>query len=266
MTGSEPGCASSLLRHVLITGVAGAIGQVVSNHLVSRGHTVRGFDKVPVTNLADHHIGNLSDRSAVRAAVDGIETVIHLAAYRNDADFMQVLLEPNVIGLYEICEAAQQAGVQRLILASTIQVINGFDDAAEPVSVADGPRPTNHYALTKLWAELTGDMMARVHNLSVINVRIGWFPRDPVIVQRIKKSERGPDIYFSHADAERFFARSVESPTPVAGKSVTLFAASKPTRSARFDLATAQEAIGYVPKNQWPTGIPDQILSDVDHN
>jgi len=243
-------------RRVLITGVAGAIGQVVSTHLANRGHIVRGFDKVPVTNLADHHIGNLSDRGAVRGAVAGIDTVIHLAAYRNDADFMQVLLEPNVIGLYEICEAAQQSGVQRLILASTIQVVNGFESEAEPIAIADGPRPTNHYALTKLWAELAGDMMARVHNLSVIAVRIGWFPRDQIIVQRIVNSERGPDIYLSHADAEQFFARCVESPSPAAGECITLFATSQPSKNARVDLTSATVAIGYVPQNQWPAGIP----------
>ena len=59
---------------------------------------MRGFDKLPVAELADHHTGNLADRAAIRAAVAGTDTVIHLAAYRNDADFMDVLLEPNIIG------------------------------------------------------------------------------------------------------------------------------------------------------------------------
>ena len=246
-------------RRVLITGVAGAIGQVVSKHLAKRGHTIRGFDRHPVTNPTDHHVGNLRDRGALHAAVAGMETVIHLAAYRNDADFMQVLLEPNVIGLYEICEAAQLAGVQRLILASTMQVINGFAERDEPLAIADGARPTNHYALTKVWAEITGDMYARVHGLSVINVRIGWFPRDRIIAQRIVNSERGRDVYFSQADTERFFTRCVESPTPRPGECVTLFAASKPTQRPRFDLTAAEAAIGYVPQDQWPAGIPFSV-------
>lgn len=248
--------ATGHAKRVLITGVAGAIGQVVSRHLAGRSHHVRGFDQDPIDQPVEHHVGNLSDRGAVRRAVAGMDTVIHLAAYRNDADFMQVLLEPNVRGLYEICEAAQLAGVQRLILASTMQVINGFPATAEPVAISDGPRPTNHYALTKLWAELTGDMMARVHNLSVISVRVGWFPRDRIIAQRIVRSERGRDVYLSHDDAARFFACCVESPTPQRGESVTLFAASRPTGQARFDLTDAAGAIGYVPQDQWPAGIP----------
>ena len=243
-------------RQILVTGAAGAIGQVVCAHLLKRGHTLRGFDQSAVPWLDDHHVGNLADRAAVRAAVAGMDTVIHLAAYRNDADFMQVLLEPNVIGLYEICEAARLASVQRLVLASTMQVVNGFGPDTEPIRIADGPKPTNHYALTKLWAEITGDMYARVHNLSVINVRVGWFPRDPVIVERIVRSERGRDTYFSHNDVKRFFERCVESPTPKSGKAVTLFAMSKASNRSRFDLSLAAETIGYVPQDMWPAGVP----------
>lgn len=243
-------------RRVLVTGAAGAIGGLLCDHLADRGHSVRGFDRLPVPTLADQVIGNLADRASVRAAVADTDTVIHLAAFRNDADFMQVLLEPNVIGLYEICEVAQAAGVQRLVLASTMQVVNGFGPEEEPIRINDGPRPTNHYALTKLWAELTGEMVARVHNLSVINVRVGWFPRDAALAQRIEASPRGKDTYLSHDDACHFFARCVESPTPGPGECVTLFAASLPYNKARFDLADAEQAIGYRPQSRWPDGMP----------
>jgi len=240
----------------LVTGAAGAIGQLVCRELASRGHVVRGFDCLPMPAVADHVVGDLTDRAAVQAAMAGVETLIHLAAYRNDADFMQVLLEPNVMGLYEVCNAAQETGVQRLVLASTIQVINGFGAAEEPVHVADGSRPTNHYALTKVWAEVTGDMMARVHGMSVINVRIGWFARDAELSQRIAASPRGKDIYLSHDDARRFFTRCVESPTPRAGECVTLFVASRAQDRPRIDLTVAEQVLGYRPQDQWPEGLP----------
>lgn len=244
------------LHRVLITGAAGAIGQLIAAHLQGRGHQVRGFDQLPVPQLVDHLIGNLADRAAVRAAMAGMDTVIHLAAYRNDADFLRVLLEPNVIGLYEVCEAAQLAGVRRMILASTMQVVNGFGAEEEPIRIADGPRPTNHYALTKLWAEIAGDMYARVHGMSVINVRVGWFPRDQALAERINASPRGKDTYLSHDDAREFFTRCVESPTPVPGESVTLFAASHANQHPRFDQTDAERAIGYRPQSRWPEGMP----------
>ena len=141
-----------------------------------------------------------------------MDTIVHLGAYPNPADFIDVLLQPNVAGLYHVCEAAAGAGVRRLVLASSVQVISGhrFDD--RPVTAADGPAPTNHYALTKAWAELAGDMYARVHNLSVISVRIGWLPRNPEEGRRLAASPRGPDFFLSHDDSDRFHALCVESP------------------------------------------------------
>ena len=63
------------------------------------------------------------DYLAIRRAVDGMDVIVHLGAYPNPADFIDVLLGPNVVGLYHICEAAAEFKVQRLILASTVQVI-----------------------------------------------------------------------------------------------------------------------------------------------
>ncbi|MCX5987420.1 MAG: NAD(P)-dependent oxidoreductase, partial [Chloroflexi bacterium] len=110
-------------HRVLVTGSTGAIGEPLAQHLALRGHHVRGFARRPSAGLTDFVEGDLNDKDAVRRAVDGVDTIIHLGAYPNDADFMDVLLQPNVVGLYYICEAAVEFGVKRLVLASTVQVI-----------------------------------------------------------------------------------------------------------------------------------------------
>ena len=58
----------------------------------------------------------------------------------------------HVRGLYHICAAAVEAGVQRLALASSLQVISGIKKEGT-IHVEDGTAPNNHYALTKVWAE-----------------------------------------------------------------------------------------------------------------
>jgi uronate dehydrogenase len=243
-------------RRVLVTGSTGAIGALLCPHLLRRGHAVRGFARRPSPGLADYVTGDLSDRHAVRRAVEGMDTVVHLGAYPNPADFLDVLLGPNVVGLYHVCEAAVEFGVRRLVLASTVQVISGHRFRDRPVAVEDGPAPTNHYALTKAWAELAGDMYARVHHLSVISVRIGWFPRNPEEARRLAASATGPDIFLSHDDANRFLALCVESPNPPPGASVVLHASSRPATAPRMDLEPARRVIGYVPQDTWPEGIP----------
>jgi uronate dehydrogenase len=243
-------------RRVLVTGSTGAIGAPLAQYLLQRGHAVRGFARRPSPGLEDYVEGDLSDREAVRRAVDGMDTIVHLGAYPNPADFMTVLLGPNVVGLYNICEAAVEFKVRRLVLASSVQVISGHRFRDRAVTVEDGPAPTNHYALTKAWAELTGDMYARVHNLSVIGVRIGWLPRNTGEAQRLAASAQGRDIFFSHDDSNRFHALCIESENPPPGTAVVLQATSRPVGQPRMSIEEARRVIGYEPQDTWPQGLP----------
>lgn len=242
--------------NVLVTGSTGAIGQPLIEHLQARGHTVRGFARRPTPGLTDYVEADLTDRDAVRRAVEGMDAVIHLGAYPNDADFMSVLLEPNVVGLYNLLEACAEHKPRRVVLASTVQTITGHRFRDRPVRLEDGPAPVNHYALTKVWAEVAGDMYARVHGLSVIAVRIGWFPRNTEECRRLAASEHGPNMFFSHRDSDRFFALCVESANPPAGRCEIVMAASKPAGIARMDLEPARRVIGYEPQDTWPEGLP----------
>lgn len=243
-------------QRVLVTGSTGAIGQPVCEWLVQRGHHVRGLARRPTPGLADFVIGDLNDRSSVRTAVEGMDVVIHLGAYPNDADFLDVLLEPNVRGLFYVCDAARQLGVKRLVLASTLQTVSGHWGREETVRIEDGALPTNHYALTKVWAEAMGEMYARCYGLSVISARIGWLPRNNEEAQRLMASPRGADVFLSHEDAKHFFERCVESPEPGPSQSAVVFAISNPLRQHRLDLEPARRILGYEPQDSWPQGLP----------
>ncbi len=247
--------SASIPQRVLVTGASGAIGTPICRHLRARGHRVRGFSLEPHPDLEDQITGDLSDAVAVHRAMADVDAVIHLGAYPNNADFVDVLLEPNVRGLYHVCAAAVESGVKRLVLASSLQVISGHKREGI-IRIEDGAKPTNHYALTKVWAEDIGDMYARVHDLSVINVRIGWFPRNTDEARRLAQYEHGPRVYFSHDDACRFFERCVESNAPQAGQCATVFATSAPADWVRLDLTPAREILGYEPRDTWPQGIP----------
>ena len=243
-------------RRVLVTGSTGAIGQPVCRELLAHGHTVRGFARRVTPGVPDAVVGDLADRDAVRRAVGGMDTVIHLAAYPDDADFIDVLLGPNVRGLYHVCDAAREAGVERLVLASTLQVVSGLRWTDRTVRVEDDVAPTNHYALTKVWAEAMGEMYARCYGLSVVAVRIGWLPRNPREADALARSGQGPAIYLSHGDAGRFFRCGVESPRPRAGEFAALFATSRAPGGACLDIEPARQILGYTPHDTWPEGLP----------
>jgi nucleoside-diphosphate-sugar epimerase len=242
-------------KRVLVTGSAGLIGRRVCDALLARGHHVRGFDRVANDRLEDDQIGDLGDRDAIDRAVDGIDCVIHLGAYRNNADFMDVLLEPNVIGMYHVCNAVREARVNRLVLASSVQVLTGLDESQRPHRPEGGAAPTNDYAMTKVWAEVAGEMLARCHGVSVIAVRIGWVPVRPPEMEKLQGSATGLSIFFSHNDAKRFFTLCVESPRPESGEFVILNGASRAASNPYMDLTASREVIGYEPQDDVADGL-----------
>jgi nucleoside-diphosphate-sugar epimerase len=241
-------------RRVLVTGVAGAIGRKLAPCLAARGHHVRGFDRRPGEWDDDMVVGDLADARAVQRAVEGIDTVVHLAACPDEADFIDVLLEPNVIGLYHVCEQSRQAGVERLILASSMQATTGHHRRrAFPVRVSDGPAPTNFYGLTKVWAEEMGRLYATISPMAVLAVRIGWYVRNRREAARVDACGESRDHVLTHDDANRFFACCVECPAPERRFAI-VYAASRSRGVPHVDLEPARAVIGYEPRDRYPDG------------
>ena len=138
------------MAQVLVTGSAGAVGRPVCAELARRGHRVHGIDRRPTEWLEDAVVADITDGEAVRAAARGMDAVVHLAAHPDDAPFA-TLVGPNVTGLHTVMDAALAEGVRRVVLASTLQVVWSRQDRSRPARV-DEACPSNHYALTKLWA------------------------------------------------------------------------------------------------------------------
>jgi nucleoside-diphosphate-sugar epimerase len=242
------------MKQVLVTGSAGRIGKATVLELQSRGHPVRGFDRVPTPGLADAVVGELTDPTAVRRAMAGIDTLIHLAATPDDVDdVVNQLFPSNIVGVYHVFEAARQAGVKRLILASSGQVVWGQRLTGPwPIGNDVPPTPRYWYAATKVFLEGIGRAFADAHGMSVIVARLGWCPRTVEQVQEIRELDWAQDVYFSPGDAGRFFACAVEAKDI---RYVVVYATSKPPRSPRLDLTPARELLGYEPRESWPQGI-----------
>ena len=244
----------AVAKSVLVTGSAGGVGTAVCAALAQAGHRVTGFDRRPSPGVDNAIIGDLMDHAAVLDASTAQDAVIHLAATPDEADFIDELIEPNVRGLYHVCDAARRAGVPRLVLTSSVQVVTGHR-WNRPITVDDGPRVVNHYALTKLWAEDIGEMYARVYGLSVVAARLGWLPRSKPHAEELLASPVGTDVYLSHTDAGRFFTACVETDLAPSRFEI-LFATSKPARKARIDLGRTTEVLGFAPQDVWPEGQP----------
>jgi uronate dehydrogenase len=241
---------------ILVTGSAGRIGRAVVAELQARGRRVRGFDRVPTPGLSDSIVGDLTDAAAVQRAVTGADTEIHLAATPDDDDFLTQLVPNNLIGVYQVLELSRLAGVRRLILASSGQVMWWQRQRGEfPVKGDDPPTPRGWYAAAKVFLEAAGRMCAESHGMSVIVARLGWVPRSREHVEELSALDWAKDVYLSPGDAGRFFACAVDAPAGL--RFAILYATSQPLRTIMYDLESAKQLIGFEPRDRWPQGIED---------
>jgi uronate dehydrogenase len=238
---------------ILVTGTSGRIGKAVVQELQALGHRVRGFDRVPTLGLADMIVGTLTSEADIARAMVGVQTVIHLAATPDDADFLAEIVPNNIIGVYHIFEQAQKAGVKRMIAASSGQVVwYQRMTGPLPIGVNVQPTPKYWYAAAKMFLEAAGRSFAEKFGMEVIAVRLGWCPRTPGQVEEIRAEAWCQDVYLSPGDAGRFFACAVAA--KLTEKFMVVYATSKPKR-AIHDLETTKRLLGFEPRESWPQGI-----------
>jgi len=251
--GSEPfsgfRAINAAMANVLVTGSAGTVGRPACAELARRGHVVRAFDRAPTPDVADAVVGDVADAAAVHAAMRGMDAVVHLAAEPHDRPFPE-LVGPNVIGLYNVMDAAREAAVKRVVLASSMMVVAGWNDPPRPARV-DERRPHNHYALTKVWAEQMGELYARSAGMSVIAVRLGWMVRNPDEARHMLELKLF-DCYVSRDDGARALAAAVEA-GEIAFEIV--YAASRGGERV-FDMEPARRLLGFEARQRWPEGLP----------
>lgn len=236
------------MAKVLVTGALGAVGRPVCRALRDAGHDLTTLDLSSAPDPVNHMVGNVADTELMLRISAGMDVVIHFAAVPDDAPF-PTLVEPNVLGLYSVLNAARQNHIARVVLASSIQALGYRNNSGAPASVTEA-RPNNHYALTKLWAENMGEMYARQYGLTVLAARIAWMVRNPKEAKVMEELRRF-EIFLSARDAGRFFLRAVEA--KLSGFSVA-YAVSRGGETV-FDMAPAAELLGFEAADRWPEGL-----------
>lgn len=145
---------------VLVTGASGAVGPRVVEAFHKAGWSVRTLSlDLPDPKLfpsgVSTLVGDITDSEAVRNAVQGVNTVVHMAALlhvMNPEPALQKEYERiNVGGTETVINACLAAGVRRVVLFSTIAVY-GYA-TGQVLTEGTNPHPDTFYAQTKLAAE-----------------------------------------------------------------------------------------------------------------
>jgi UDP-glucose 4-epimerase len=166
-------------RRVLVTGGAGFVGATLVRRLVGGGHTVRVFDNYSTGDAsylagvdAELVEGDIRDAEELDTALAGMDAVIHLAAAGSVVMSVQdpvTNFDVNVVGTFQVLDAARRAGVARTVLASTGGALIG--DAPPPVSELSLPKPISPYGASKLAGEGYAYAFAQAYGLRTVALR-----------------------------------------------------------------------------------------------
>jgi nucleoside-diphosphate-sugar epimerase len=266
-------------KRVLVIGMSGVIGGLVGRKLAER-HLVRALNRSRVEEV-EWFDADISNLDAIQPAFEGVDIVINMATHMaagggsasTAAEDVAGYLSTNVVGAYNVYEAAHRAGVQRVIFASAgASVFNyvteepyramaeaRWQDVPEDVRplTHDAPyRPNGVYGASKAWGEVLGRTYSDLHGLSVICVRVGHVPHPPETEYDLSAYQAS--IYCSHRDVVQFFERCVDAPDDLRYE---IFFASSANRGLFRDIEHPRNVIGYVPQDgikDWPWKKPSE--------
>ncbi len=163
----------------LITGGAGFLGSALANRLSEDGHEVRVIDDLStgelerLNNKVLFTRGDINDRPKLWTLLQDVECVYHLAA---KVSVPQSLLYPreynavNVSGTVSVMEAMRDAGVKRVVLASSGAVYG--EQNTQPLQEGMRPNPNSPYAVSKLSAEYYVRTIGMLWGLETVILRI----------------------------------------------------------------------------------------------
>jgi nucleoside-diphosphate-sugar epimerase len=159
---------------ILVTGAAGLLGRFVVRELLAHGHAVRGLDRRQGEADITWHVGDVTSPELVQRAMASVDTVLHIAAIPNIwSGDGQTIMRVNLLGTYTVLDAAEAAGVKRVVFCSsdsvagyTVREGRMLPPRYAPLDLAHPLLATDPYAISKV----LGEDMARAYALRGMSV------------------------------------------------------------------------------------------------
>lgn len=259
-------------KSILITGIYGLVGSVIYKQLQKSpdDYAVYGMDlstenservsKDEAISLPPTHFfqSDLSDIDSLSKSFEGMHTLVHMAADPNTEAPWESVLENNICGTYNVLEASKRAKVQRVIVASTIQVSTGhfretepykhiangnFDnvpDGFESLKTTEASWPVNLYAASKVFAETLARVYSSSSGLSCLCIRIG------AVNAGDEHPEHLNSLFCSRNDMGRLAEHCILAPESL---KFEVYYAMSDNKHLWVDLKNAKQSLGFVPED-----------------
>jgi NAD+ dependent glucose-6-phosphate dehydrogenase len=236
---------------VVVTGATGGVGRMLVPALSGR-HRLRLHGQADTlaapVGAHDAVSGDLERFADAAAAVAGADAVVHLAAQASPEASWEEVDGPNITGTFHLFEAARQAGVRRVVFASTNHVTGMYDrDHAWRLRPDQPVRPDSLYGVSKAFGEALGRYYSDAFGLQVLCLRLGSVLERPVDEGTMGK-------WLSPRDLAQLVARCLQTEQRFG----IYYGVSANTRG-RWDITNARRELGYAPQDD-SEAFADEIL------
>lgn len=235
---------TTIRKRILVTGAAGRIGAAFRHYAGDRYDLRLAIHHREIEDPGPCEVISLdvADLDACRRACQGMDTVVHMAADPSPAaDFYGSLLDNNIKGPHNILQAAKDAGCSRVILASSVQVVDGY-----PVDVQVHPDmpvwPTNLYGAAKCFTEGLARAFSS-QGLSCLVIRIGSFDTERMrqVLNPYRLSK-----FITDRDMSHLIVQCIEAPKDLP---FALLHGVSNNRFKRLDITSTRTLVGYEPQD-----------------
>lgn len=261
-------------RKVLVTGSDGLIGRLLLDAWrESHAYLPVGLGRKPGPYV--DVVTDITDLDTVIEASQGVDAIVHLAATSAVESPWDAVLNSNLIGVYNVFEAARQAGVDKVVFASSNHAVGTYEtenvpelwdlDDSRQWDHTSEPRPDSLYGVSKLYGEGMARYYVDHHGMRAVCLRIGGVrsPEDPSHPANLWKPERDSEdtirqqrrrmraVWLSERDCVQLIERSLETQKAW----VLAYGISDNPRKI-WDIDHARKEFGYEPRD----AAPEEIL------
>ena len=208
----NPPVSCPRIARLLLTGAAGGLGKELRPRLKAYCDVLRLSDlaaMAPAATGEEVVVAALQDAAAVHELMHGVQAVVHLGGVSVEGPF-EPILQANIVGIYNLYEAARKHGVKRIVFASSNHV-TGFYRQDEVIDAGMPMRPDGHYGLSKAFGENLAQYYFDRYGIETVSLRIGSSFPAPV-------DRRMLATWMSYDDLERLVVAALGA--PVVGHSV----------------------------------------------
>ncbi len=237
------------MKQIGITGAAGNVGCTLQRGLGNL-YALRLFDIKGRRSPAGGEVVRVDagERSQLAGLFDGLDVLIHLAGNPSPSALKESTSRNNFVATSYVFEEARQAGVKKIIFASSNfyhegdigKLLHG-QDKGHLITLDTPPTPQCLYGESKVFGETVGRHLSHL-GVQFVALRIGWtVPEDDPALYR---SPYMRAVFCSNRDLVQAFSRAIEIETDF----MTAFAVSN-NSSAVFDLEETRKKLGFIPQD-----------------